>query len=862
MADEPRAFNPTIGTVLGRYRIMSVLGKGGMGSVWRAEDQVLPRLVALKLIAENQLDAPGARDRFLREGRNAAKLDHPGLVTVYDAGEIDGHAYIAYKLIEGETLETRASRSPLPMSELWRLIKGTASAMAHAHAHGVVHRDLTANNVMIRPDGEPVIVDFGLALASSDTRVTFTGTAVGTVGYIAPEQWAGEAGGEASDRWSLGVVWYRAAVGKLPFGASPAEAVMQRVLNSEPDKPRLLRPEIPQELERVILRLLEKDARSRYANTSELALAIGATVALGDAETQPIAVPEGPFSALTRWWRRLIRRKFGPAQVVISIMLTAALGIGAMLLWPRLAHSHRIIAVLPFRNTSEDPEGTAYIEEGLGEELVSRLGVANAVRVLPWTTTGSISADSPLPVLAGRLAADLLVVGSFRADGERIHVHVELVDRHGLAVWAGAIDEEQIDVAQLQTRVATQLLSTLRLGDRAADVRRIEASAPGNPEAYAYYLRGASYLQSPDSTTKALAKPFFEKALELDPKLAEAYVGIGAVQVDGFFRGAEGARALESARESFERALELRPGLPHAVRGLIEVLYEQGEAERALKLAKANAPTRDDDLDGMMTTAWAYTLNGLPEKAVPILNRVLMVDPTGREAHWLRTIALCWEGNFEAGLESGQTYVREFGDEPEMYTWMGMAAHILGRTRDAAAYYDRALAVFGDEDSNMYVAAYAANFFARSGDTVRVAAITRHWIPLLRARRVAAPDNGRIISVLIELEIIAGDQEAARHDLADLEAKLRASPVFGAGNTELIIASMVRYFPADRERARSLLAEVRTRDLAYSQVMLLPGFRAAVLESPDRPNDLESIPEFQAYLQATRARLDYLRARY
>ena len=503
---------------------------------------------------------------------------------------------------------------------------------------------------------------------------------------------------------------------------------------------------------------------------------------------RPIPLDEGPLSSLTRWWRRLIRRTFGPAQVGIAIALTAALGIGAMLLWPKLANSHRIIAVLPFRNTSDDRESTAYIEEGLGEELVSRLGVANALRVLPWTTTGSLQSESPLAGIASHLGADLLVAGSFRAEGEHIHVHVELVDRRGLTIWSGSIDEEQADVVDIQTKVATQLLSTLHIRGQAADERRIEASAPANPEAYAFYLHGASYMQSPDSSTKAMARPFFEKALELDPELPEAYVGLGAEKVDRYFRGIEGMDALQSARESFEHALELRPGLPHAVRGLVDVYYEQGEAERALQMAKENAPRGGDDLEGMMTSAWAYTLDALPDKAVPILNRLLAVDPTGREARWLLTIALSWQGDFEAGLESGKTFVHQFGDEPEMFTWMGLASQILGHTQDAGAYFDRALQLFGDEDSNMYVAGYAANFYARLGDSARVARITNHWIPVLRARHAMAPDNGRTTAVLIWLEIRAGHHEVVERDMAELEKRLRASPGFGAGNTEILFA--------------------------------------------------------------------------
>src|SRR5499427_3851323 len=253
-----------IGTTLGRYRIVAKLGEGGMGSVWRAEDPVLGRTVAIKLLSPALWASDAARQRFLREAQAASKLDHPAIATVFDVGESDGTAWIAYKFIDGETVARRSESASLPL--------------AHAHAHGVLHRDVTAGNVMITPDGHGVLVDFGLALPDRGAHLTSTGAIVGTSGYLAPEVLRGERADERSDLYGLGAVLYRMLTGRLPFeGASP-EALLYKVLN-DPVRPLSeSRPEIPAQLERVVTKLLEREPADRYANAGEVLGAFDAAV--------------------------------------------------------------------------------------------------------------------------------------------------------------------------------------------------------------------------------------------------------------------------------------------------------------------------------------------------------------------------------------------------------------------------------------------------------------------------------------------------------------------------------------------------------------------------------------------------------
>src|SRR5499427_4297321 len=267
-----------IGTTLGRYRIVAKLGEGGMGSVWRAEDSVLKRTVAIKLLSPALWTSDIARQRFLREAQAASKLDHPAIATVFDVGESGGTAWIAYRFIDGETVAARTATGPLPLADAISVARDVTAALAHAHGHGVLHRDITAGNVMITPDGHGVLVDFGLALPELGTHLTSTGTVVGTSGYLAPEVLRGERADERSDLYGLGAVLYRMLTGRLPFeGASP-EVLLYKVLNEPVPPPSELRPEIPAPLERVVTNLLQCEPEDRYANAAEVLGAFDAAV--------------------------------------------------------------------------------------------------------------------------------------------------------------------------------------------------------------------------------------------------------------------------------------------------------------------------------------------------------------------------------------------------------------------------------------------------------------------------------------------------------------------------------------------------------------------------------------------------------
>jgi len=856
---------PLIGATLGRYRIIAKLGEGGMGSVWRAEDPTLGRTVALKILSPALWASDAARQRFLREARAASQLDHPAIATVYDVGETDGHAWIAYRFVDGETVAARCQRGPLPIAEAITIARETATALAHAHARGVLHRDVTAGNVMVTRDGHAVLVDFGLARPEQATQLTSTGALMGTAGYVAPEILKGQAADERSDLYGLGAVLYRMLAERMPFEGGAPEALLYRVLNDAAPPVSEHRPEVSGALERVVARLLEREPANRHANATEVEAAL--------AELSPTQAPtagELRQRTIARQWRTLARtaRRLGGARIGLAGVLILAVVAGAVWFaaqrsWlPGMHHGPPVVAVLPFENTSATPEDFTYLGEGLGDELVLKLGRVAGYRMLPWTTTRAIpNPGRDLVATARRLHADALLVGTFRADSQRVRVIASLVDgRTGVQRWSQTFDELVTDLMAVQSSLAMGVATELR-GQLASDEKRVlEGHPTTNPEAYALYLQGANYMNAPDEASQAMAAPFFTKAIEADPHLAEAYVGLGATKLDQYFRGEDaGLDVLESGERDMNKALELQPGIPRALSGLMMAAYLTGRSEDCLRFGAIAAKRGDDDIEGLMIRGRACMLGHIPDVAVPLFDRVITFDPSNREAAWFRVISLTWAQDFPLALKRGKDFIRRFGEDPEIYTWMGASANCLGRKDEAGTYYDRALQLFGDSQSNLYSVLQVIAMRYKTGDRAWALATARRWRDQLRARLSATPDNDRVLGLLTFCEIVLEDRAAVRTRVRQI-ISLVESPRPDHSEAPALLLPVLCHL-GDPELIREVLSAVAKVDLAPWVELLSEPFVPTLYTLGPCP-DLEAMPEYKAFLRAVRARSIELRRRY
>jgi eukaryotic-like serine/threonine-protein kinase len=653
------------GHTIGRYRVQSLIGSGGMGRVHLAEDTALDRRVALKLLPEHFTNDKNQLQRFHQEARAASALNHPNIVTVYEVGVWRGRDFIATEFVEGVTLRTRMRGRGLPLASVVDIVLQVAGALTAAHAAGIVHRDIKPENIMVRPDGLVKVLDFGIAKYAGPRRdrnseswvKTATGVVIGTTAYMSPEQARGQEVDARADIWSLGVILYEMVARRLPFqGKTPTDRVAA-ILEREPE-PLGKRRGIPHELEEIIKRALVKDKALRYARAADFSEDLRRLrPTLGDERPFRFALPIPSHGLLPS---RTARSVALAALLLVIVAAAAALyfrldvGVRAPSESRQLGYSIDSIAVLPFKSLGSSGEDE-FLNLGMADALIIKLSNLRQIVVRPTSAVRKYTGPERDPVAAGReLKVASVLEGSIQRLGERIRVTVQLVSvEDGSPLWAEKFDEKFADIFTVQDSISQRIAERLALKLTGQDMQRLTKRYTRNTEAYQLYLRGVFYREKLSEDALKKAVHYFEQATEADPNYALAYTGLAsAYEPMSFFGYLPVREARPKISAAVTKALKLDDTLAeaHNESGVFKLYYEWdwtgGESafRRALELNPNYA---------LAHHMYANLLNaeGRIDEAIAERKSALEIDPLSLRTNALLANDFIVAGRYDEAIE-------------------------------------------------------------------------------------------------------------------------------------------------------------------------------------------------------------------
>ncbi|MDQ2913090.1 MAG: protein kinase [Chloroflexota bacterium] len=658
------------GSRLGPYEILSPIGAGGMGEVYRARDTRLGRDVAVKVLPEALSSDPLRLRRFEQEARSTSALNHPNIVTIHDVGQEGAVSYIAMELVEGRSLREALASCPLPPKKAIDIASQVSSGLAKAHASGIVHRDLKPENVMVTSEGLVKILDFGLAKLSlsspsnlqsqiaTETRQTEPGVVLGTVGYMSPEQAAGRSLDFRSDQFSFGAILYEMLTGRRAFQRATAVETLTAILNEEPPPLAALSPSVPVPLSTIVKRCLAKDPEERYASTRDLARDL-ADLRDRPSEKAVAAPPPASRGLGFRLW-----------PVAISALAIAAIASWLLLRArpsPGPRGGERSIAILPFQNLGGRSEDE-YFSDGMTESLITDLAKVKGLLVI---ARNSVFPYKKKSVDVRKVGEDLhvryVLEGSVQRSGDSVRVTAQLVDAEtGYHVWADKYDRPMRDIFALQDDISKNIIASLRVALRPVAAPPAAPSPKPDLEAYDAYLRGVFYFNRFEWEQKDKGIPFFERAIALDPGFAPAHAALATAYAKKAFEKDPEGTWRAKAREETEKALSLDPNLAEAylARGNLAWTLGNGfphekaaaDFRRALKLNPNLEPAHK-------ALAGVYYHVGLLDEAVAEYRKASRIDPYDLDSLYrLPRIALYQQNYAEAlaGFEATPEFRSDF----------------------------------------------------------------------------------------------------------------------------------------------------------------------------------------------------------
>ena len=724
----------SVGRMIGHYKILRPLGEGGMGEVYLAQDTRLRRQVAIKLLPAYLTQDKDRLRRFEQEAHSASTLSHPNVCVIHEIGETeDGRHFITMEYVDGVTLRQHLIDTKMKLGEVLDVATQSAAALGTAHAAGIVHRDIKPENIMIRHDGYVKVLDFGLAKlterspATIDTEAatramvkTNPGVVMGTVAYMSPEQARGVPVDARTDVWSLGVVLYEMATGRVPFEGETVTDVILSVVEREPPPLARYSKEVPAELERIVNKALRKNRDERYQTVKDLGLDLKSLkqelevearlgTSLQTEGTGREATKRDGQAAIATMSDKLkfVEHPASSAEYIVSGIMShrrsAVLGLVTLVivaaalsyLWisrtskqTETGAAVRSIAVLPFKSLNKDANDD-YLGLGIADTIIMKVSQNSELTVRPTSAVRKYANQETNSLEAAhQLNVDSVLDGTVQRAGDRLRINLNLLrTQDGALLWSDSFNMSLTDILKMQDEVAQQVATRLRIKLKPQEQARLSSTRPVNPEAYDYYLRGKYHAGLEVRSHSEATIEMLERAVATDPNFAAAWAELAmAYKVRHFSIEPQEKKLEEKAFVAVEKALRLDPDLAeaHLARGFIlwsrsNHFPHEGAAQEYHRALDLN-PNLDEAHHQL---ASLYNHIGLLDKAQEEIQKAVAINPGNTGARFRVGINLLYQGKYEQALaamgDSQSVFPRLWGYQT---AW---ALFQLGRKDEAVA---------------------------------------------------------------------------------------------------------------------------------------------------------------------------------
>ena len=621
-----------VGKIISHYKILEKIGEGGMGVVYKAEDNRLKRFVVLKFLPSHLLGSEKEKTRFVKEARAAAALNHKNICTIYDIDEFQGQTFIAMEHVTGQNLKDKIESGPLNLEEVKDITLQIAEGLRESHQKGIIHRDIKSANIMVTESGQVKIMDFGLAKAGDSVQATKPGTILGTTSYMSPEQAGGEQVDLRTDIWSLGVVIYEMLTGKLPFGGEYEQAVIYAILNKNPEPLNSFRSDIPVELEKIITSCLQNKISQRYQRIEDL---ISDLTNSNGISLKKLISPGSGTGGGKRGYKKVLVYSFF-VLLFITLTITGYFFSGARKITKLDDLIH--VAIMPFKNIRSDPD-IDYLSYALAVQIIGELNYLSSISVRPSSAISIYEKQMfSIKEVGKKLNVNYVLTGDYLQEGNNIRLNVELVEvKTNDIILLESINVQYEDTFTLQDTVSRKVISALSVQFFQEERDRMQVDIPHNPRAYDLYLRSIKY----PITIKgdSLAIEMLQESINLDSTFAPAFAELGYRIRSRSLTVLGAAPEIERVEKLFVKALTLNDQLLNAMNYLANLYTDIGKTEKAIRFLERAQKINPNNAETHYIYSYLYRYTGMLLESEKEAQIALKLHPGNQR---FRSIALTY----------------------------------------------------------------------------------------------------------------------------------------------------------------------------------------------------------------------------